>query len=151
MKHHSSNIRSSFSNSEFCRKMICKKSTRIIRSFAYEFQPIYYFVRICGQMPFTITYHTKCGIVGAKMFKRDFIWLAITTCVQISFICLAFDMLKSISDPSAHTYNLYFGNLIVWFMVLLLGVCMAFLDACNRLKFVRMLNEVTVFDEEVSD
>lgn len=119
------------------------------KNFAYEFRPIHCFARICGQMPFTITYHTKDAIVGVKIEKRDFACIAIAICIQISFICFAVDMLKSTSDPNAHTYNLFFGNLIVWFVILLLGICVMILDACNRYKFVRILNKFIVFDEGV--
>lgn len=103
-------------------KMAGNKNTPAIRSFAYEFRPIYYFARVCGQMPFTITYHTKGATVGVKMNKCDFIWLAITVFIHISFIFWSIEILKSTSDPNSHRYNLYFGNLILWFLILLLGI-----------------------------
>lgn len=129
--------------------MTDNKNTPSAWNFAYEFRPIHYFARVCGQMPFTITYHTKGGIVGVKMEKWDFIWIAITISIQISFICLAVEMLKSTSDPNAHTYNLYFGNLIVWFFILLFGICMMAIDVCNRFRFSRILNKFIIFDEGV--
>lgn len=130
--------------------MIGDENAATNRSFTYGFQPIYYFARICGQMPFTITYHSKNGvIVGAKLLKRDFIWFGISLCIQMSFVGLAIKFLKSIRDPNAHTYNLYFGNLILWLLFLLLGICIMVLDTCNRFKIVKILNDFTTFDEEV--
>lgn len=118
-------------------------------NFAFCFRPIYYFARVCGQMPFTITCPENGTMVGAKMFKRDFIWLAMSLCIQIAFIHMAVQLFKSNQRANLVTYTIYFGNLTVWFISLLLGICTMVLGAQNRLKIVGILNEFTIFDQEV--
>lgn len=120
------------------------------RNFAFCFRPIYYFARVCGQMPFTITSHTNSAIVGVKVHKRDIIWFAISMSIQISFIWMAITFYKSYQQEKEFTSTIYFGNLTIWFISLLVGICVMTLDlACNRLKIVRILNKITVFDTEV--
>lgn len=120
-------------------------------NFTFCFRPIYYFARICGQMPFTIIYHCKNGtIVGTKFSKFDFIWCAISLCVQFSFIRLAIDLLTSPRDPNQLSSTLYFCNLSIYLITILFGISMMALDTRNRLKIVGILKEFVHFDEEVT-
>lgn len=119
------------------------------RNFAFCFRPIYYFARVCGQMPFTITSHTNAAIVEAKVHKRDIIWFAISMFIQISFIWMAIKFYRSYQQEKEFTSTIYFGNLTIWFISLLCGICVMTLHQINRLKIVRILNKITVFDTEV--
>lgn len=119
-------------------------------NFTFGFRPIYYFARICGQMPFTIIYHRSNGaIVGTKFFKCDFIWSAISLCMQIAFIRFAMDLLTSPRDPNQISATLHFCNIIIWFLTVLFGISMMVLDTHNRWKIVGILKEFVHFDNEV--
>lgn len=119
-------------------------------SFAYCYQPIYYFARVCGQMPFTIFYPISGAIVEVKLNKRDFVWMAISLSVQITFICMAINFYRSYQHAKLITSTIYFGNLTIWFVSVLFGVSIMALDACNRFRIVKILNKITIFDVEVS-
>lgn len=119
------------------------------RNFIFCFRPIYYFARLCGQMPFTITSQATTTIVALKLYKRDFIWFAISLAIQATFIWMAINFYKSFRQAVAITSTIYFGNLTIWFMSLLFGIAAMALDACNRHKIVRILNQITIFDTEV--
>lgn len=119
------------------------------QNFAICFRPIYYFARMCGQMPFTITYHANAAVFTAKFYARDFIWSAISLCIQISLIRLAVDLMTSPRHPNIISSTLYFCNLTVWFITLLFAITMIIFDACNRVKIVDLLKKFTDFDQEV--
>lgn len=116
------------------------------RNFAYCIRPIYYFARVAGQMPFTITHQPNSSIVKVNLFKRDIIWLIMSMCIQVFLICEAIREFKS--EKSSWS-TLYFSSITVWVVSLVLGVCVMLLDAYNRYKFERILNEFTIFDKEV--
>lgn len=121
------------------------------RNIAICFRPIYYFARICGQMPFTITYHANAAIYTAKFHARDFIWSTVSLCIQISLIRLAVDLMTSPQHPKIISSTLYFCNLTVWFITLLFAISMMVLDAHNRSKIVDLLQKFTDFDQEVKE
>lgn len=127
----------------------CENSSQGKDNFAYGFRLIYYFARACGQMPFTITYHANGAIDGAKIYKRDIIWLVISIGLQIAFILLIIHYLTSFRNPNADTSTLYLANLFAWFMTVLIGIVMIALDLCNRSKIVGILKKFTHFDKEV--
>lgn len=116
-------------------------------NFPYCFRPIYYFARVGGQMPFTITYPIYGGIVRAKFCKRDFIWFTISLGIHIYYIFMAIEMFKSYQN--LNTILVDYGQLIIWFLSLLIGICTMILDACNRFKIVKIFNKFTIFDKEV--
>lgn len=118
--------------------------------FAYCFQPIYYFARIAGQMPFTIIRQPpNSSIVKAKFYVRDFFWLAFSLCIHISYIRISILDFKSYKHKNSVTSTMYFGNLTLWFASLLLGIGVIASDVCNRVRIIRILNEFTAFDKEV--
>lgn len=126
------------------------EDTSLQLNFAYCFRPIYYFARICGQMPFTISYPKIGAIIEAKYYKLDFIWCAISLGIQFSFIRLAFDLLTSSPrDSTVISSTIYFCNLTVWFVIILFGISMMPLDARNRLKIVEIFEKFNHFDQEV--
>lgn len=100
-------------------------------------------------MPFTITSSTNAAFVGVKLCKRDFIWSAISLSIQISFIWMAINFYRGFLSHGAFTSTIYFGNLTIWFVSLLLGISVMALDLINRRSIVQILNKVTVFDTEV--
>lgn len=58
--------------------MVQRENSLKKENFEYCFRPIYYFSRAYGQIPFTITYYKNGAIDGVKIYKRDYIWVAIS-------------------------------------------------------------------------
>lgn len=112
-----------------------KATASVQRNFAFCYRPIYYFARVCGQMPYTITYHPNGAIVGIKLYKCDFIWFAISLSIQISFIYMAINFYKSYQSYQQQVQpivsTIYFGQLTIWFICLLFGITVMGLDTCN--------------------
>lgn len=119
------------------------------QSFAYCLRPIYYFARICGQMPFSITHQPNSSIVKVNFHKRDIIWLILSMSVQVTLIFRAIQMLKSYRHTNSATFTLHLGHSTIWFLNSILGICVMILDALNSGKIVRILNDFTSFDKEV--
>lgn len=119
------------------------------RNFSYNFEPIYYFVRVCGQMPFTIVANAHGIAVDAKMYQRDFIWLAISIGIHCAFIFMAVEIFQLPRHPNAATSTIHFGDLTFWLVSLLVGISILAMDACNRFKIVEILKKFTSFDEGV--
>lgn len=134
-----------------CLKKMVPRNENAPKSltFAYSFRPIYYYARVCGLMPFSITSSANSAIFGAKFQKRDFIWLAISMCIHIFFIYIVIQPFKSLEsiDPDRIVVVLY--NLSIFLLSLLFGFVYMIWDACNRFKFVKIFNEITIFDNEV--
>lgn len=122
------------------------------QSFAYGFRPIYYFARVAGQMPFTITHQPNSSIVKVNFHKRDFIWLVLSMCIQIYLSYLAIQMVRStVHDQSkSETSTVHLGTLTIWLLTSLLGITAMILDTSNRFKIGEILNKITTFDKEVS-
>lgn len=120
------------------------------QNFSHCFRPIYYFARVAGQMPFTITSCRNGATVAAKFNICDFIWLAISLGIHIYFIHWTFKEFESYKILSADDVLAIF-NLTMWIANFFLGIFFMVLDAYNRLKIVEMLNKITMFDQEVCE
>lgn len=120
-------------------------------NFSFSFWPIYYFARVCGQMPFSILIYPNGAIAGPKMYKRDLIWFAIAMCIHCAFICMSVHIIQFTHVPNEIISVLHFGNLTAWFIMLLFGISMIVLDAYKRNEIVDILKKITVFDREVRD
>lgn len=113
------------------------------RNFAFCYRPLYYFSRVFGHIPFTITHCANDSKVKAKLFIRDFIWFAISLFIHICLFAMIvhkFRLDNAISN---------IGGKLNFLICLLLGISAMVLNACNRTKIIRILNEITTFDENV--
>lgn len=116
--------------------------------FAYTFRPIYYFSRIFGLMPFTITYYPNGQVKGTRIGLIDGVWLCIAIIAYFSSAYNTYQMMKIVVVPdSPILFNLSFtiqisrlfsGGVIVW------------LDFCNRFRYVNILKKLSTFDRTVS-
>lgn len=81
-----------------------RKANTIKIDFAYSFRPIYYFSRVYGLMPFTITYNARGSINGLEVRLFDLLWfmailvLNVTITLMISKDSLYLQDLKVLSN-----------------------------------------------------
>lgn len=119
-------------------------------NFAYSFRPIYYFSRIFGLMPFTITYYPNGRVKGARVNSIDGIWLVISINVYLISAAFSYQTMKVWVDQSAPVLVFYFGYLIQIIRLFFGGFIIA-LDLFNRFKLVGILKKLSIFDRKVSE
>lgn len=79
--------------------------------FSYGFQPIYYFSRAIGLMPYSVVYNNSNGEIQAhRIYIRDGLWLVVSLCVYISVILHVFRDMKLPQDPNSTLYIFVLGN-----------------------------------------
>lgn len=118
-------------------------------TFAHSFQPIYYFLRIFGFMPFSIVHDLNGAIKTARVRTIDFLWFIISMAV---YLLSAFHFL--ISNQHLHTAgtSILLANCtrsILTISKLFHCLCIG-IDMCNRFKIVGILKKINSFDEKVS-
>lgn len=124
------------------------------RNFAFCFRPIYYFSRLSSQMPFTIAYRSddyNDSTVEAKLYKRDFVWFAISLSIHILLIYMEILVMQSQSEKFelGKIHITMIGSALINLIFSLLGIFAMILDAINRFRIIQIFNEITDFDEEV--
>lgn len=126
-----------------------RKANTIKIDFAYSFRPIYYFSRVYGLMPFTITYNARGSINGLEIRLFDLLWfmailvLNVTITLMISKDSLYLQDLKVLSNIlNGGEYFLEIYCMI--FNLLLIGM-----DMWMRTKLIEILRGITTFDDEV--
>lgn len=121
-----------------------------ITKFVDIFRPVYYFSRLCGQMPFSMVQQTlHSDFYKPQVGRRDALWFTISmvsyTTVTI-FTCLK---LTAKFDQNKTVYVLFMGNSMLHSMTMLFGVVKLAMDMYNRHKLVSILNKFTQFDHKV--
>lgn len=116
--------------------------------FLDTFQPIYYFLRSFGLMPFSIKRNASETILDATVNKFDGAWFVtsiliylIATVDSVKYVNFQrkvdtkFDMLVILNN----------SRLTMLFCVLIIGM-----DMCNRVKLVHVVKQIILFDRQVS-
>lgn len=122
-------------------------------NFAHVFRPIYYFARLCGQMPFSIVHGTHGGIREIRIRTIDALWFFISICIYSTLTCcVCVYLVRAFSnyriDPSL--YVLASGVNLLRLINFLCGILILIMDMCNRHKLVNILKKFTTFDREAS-
>lgn len=117
-------------------------------NFAYGFRPIYYFSRVCGLMPFSITYDSNGEIQKARVRVFDGLWFVISMCLYLLALHISFQETRKyyMMEPNF----LILGDFIPRGMKLFFGCTKIALDMYNRAKLIGILKSFTEFDNEVS-
>lgn len=122
------------------------------RNFVYCFQPIYYFSRVFGFMPFSIVWNSRKECYVARVRTMDGLWFTAFICVYMYFvidICIS-----RLFNPALKIYlPLLFVlvGTIYQILSLLFGAALIALDITNRSKYIDILNMLNLFDKEVGD
>lgn len=132
-------------------KMANKKDTSNQFYFTHAFHPAYYFSRIFGQMPFTITVKPNGDIQEPQIKKRDIVWLLISIFVYSFVSCVIYRTMKYSQDPNMSSYILVFGDYVaVIFIIMCGGILGMANDIYNRYEIVDILQRFHQFDKQVS-
>lgn len=114
-----------------------------LKGIQHSFQPVYYFSRFSGLLPFTIAYDSNGSMEKARVYLFDIFWCLISICLYLAGLVYAYEDVK---NAHKHTSIMYF---IVHVPCLLCGpVCIA-LDMLNRKRLVNILDNFIIFDREV--
>lgn len=114
------------------------------------FRPVYYFLRFCGQMSFSIVRNSSSEVLHQPQInKRDALWFLISMCLYSIVTWRTFGKLTSKLDESKIVCVLFTGNSMLHFMTMMFGIAKLTMDMYNRHKLVNILNKFTQFDQEV--
>lgn len=120
--------------------------------FAHVFRPIYCFARICGFMPFSIRHSNSPNeqfVPRASLC--DVVWFGISMCFYLTMIVNTFcENVVLPHESNAQLNAIGLGNYLLCLMILSFSIFALIIDVCNRFKLVNILNDFTVFDQEVS-
>lgn len=116
------------------------------------FRPVYYFLRFCGQMPFSIVSNLNSeNLVQPRVNKRDALWFFIAMCLYTAIAWRTFGKLTAKLDESKIVCVLFTGNSLLHVTTMMFGIVKLIMDMCNREKLVNILNKFTQFDREASE
>lgn len=128
-----------------------KKIASKHRDFLDSFQPIHYFSRSFGLMPFSIK-RSSCGnILGPRVKKFDAVWLVATILIYLLATVVSSKYVKFEQGSKTQCWNmLVMSN--NWHLTLGLMFCILFngMDLYNRKKLVNLFKGFAAFDKEVS-
>lgn len=119
--------------------------------FVDGFRPIYYFSRVCGQMPFSITYDSVGKPQQPKIGKRDGLWLVLSIVIYLSTLIVFLRNWKMSKDIHTANYILLLCDNLHVATCLVFGIFMIGMDMFNRFKTVEILTMFTIFDKEASN
>lgn len=118
--------------------------------FVNVIQPIYYFSRVSGLMPFSINYDSNGNIQEPKVNKRDVLWFVTSICLYSAMVFIAG---RNVNLPQSS--DLSFGIMVsgihaIKIVGLILTLIFIILEMCNRSNIMRILKSFTSFDNEVN-
>lgn len=128
-----------------------KKENSMKIDFAYNFRPVYYFSRVYGLMPFTITYNSCGTINGLKIKIFDILWFIVLLTINslLTFV-YSIDTLY-LKNPKILSNTLVGGDYFLEVCSMTFNFILIGMDMCMRFKLVDILKRITIFDEDVSE
>lgn len=118
-------------------------------TFVHSFKPVYILCRIFGFMPFTIAYDANGAIRTARIGVIDFIWFIISIGMYLSSALYFVIYVRRLPIPNKRATLVYGTRFIVLFRKLFNCLCIV-IDMCNRFKLVKILKNINIFDDKVS-
>lgn len=119
--------------------------------FIDSFKPIYYFLRILGLMPFSITRSSNGNISEPKVKKSNGLWFLFSICIYSMASFISFEYVKFNRESNAYLYMMVLSQNLLLTTGLICCVLFVAMDMCNRFKLVDILQKFMIFDKEVSD
>ena len=120
--------------------------------FVYSFRPIYYFSRIYGLMPFTITYNSYTKTHGSKLKCHDILWFIVSITIHLIHILTTTKYTLYLQDSKNISNILVSGDYFLEVFSMYYNIILVGLDMCMRSKLMMYIFEkINVFDEEVSE
>lgn len=117
-------------------------------NFAYSIQPIYYFSRIYGFMPFKLVYDSNGSIKGARITVIDVLWSIVTIGLHL-FAAIHFSLNAGCTSGIKSVILAHGTKTLVILLRLFNFLCIG-MEICNCLKLADILKKLNNFDEEAS-
>lgn len=114
------------------------------------FRPIFCFSRAFGLVPFSIVCNAYGEVQSCKIRKIDCLWFAISICVFISLAILNFIQITTINYHQTAHFVLNVGNFLISTLCSIFYVLFYVINMRNRHHFVGVLQNLEIFDKEVS-
>lgn len=118
-------------------------------NFAYSFRPVYYFSRISGFAPFTISFDSNGTIQVPTIRVFDIVWLILSIFAQILSPIL-FVRNEKFSIHHISLAILIRSDVISIVVRTTFNISAIVFEMCKRYKAVEILKKITDFDEDVS-
>lgn len=122
-------------------------------TFEHGFKPIYYFLRVFGLWPFSICHNSKGAIQCARIGRLDGVWFFISMCLRplamfYFFVNVVDEYKASSTNKNVSTFEILY--ILFRLFSLFIGLVGIILDMHHRYKLVNVLENFTIFDNEVS-
>lgn len=121
-----------------------RKSKEI--DFTDSFRPFYYFARIFGYLPFTISYDSNDSMYRPVVGAFDIVWFIISLCLHI-FVVIVLLPITHISYASSSISN--DSSRLMLIVSLSFGILIIAMDMLHRFKFVDIFNKFNRIDDAV--
>lgn len=122
-------------------------------TFAFAFRPMYYLMRVCSFMPFTIIYDTVGEVLKPRVTALDILWLLISLCNYLmALYCtkVFYTKFKQHKPPNV-TKTSILVNEFFYMSEVIFGMSSIIIDLCNRFKLNDILRKFDQFDKEVNE
>lgn len=119
-------------------------------NFMHSFRPIYYYSRVCGLMPFTITYNSRGLIHGLKVETMDILWFGISILLNLTLAFLISKDTENLQEIKNGSIILMGGGYLLQISSMIFDAVFIVIDMSVRYKLVNILRKINIFDEKVS-
>lgn len=119
-------------------------------NFMYSFRPIYFYSRVCGFMPFTITYKSCGAIDGLRIKKFDTLWFGVSIVINVTLAYMISMDTEYLHETKNGSIILMGGDYLLQISSMIFDAVFIFADLCIRHKFVDILRKINIFDEQVT-
>lgn len=118
-------------------------------NFAYSFNPVYYFSRIFGFMPFSIAFDSNGTIRSAQVKVIDILWSLISISFNF-FYAIQFAIFFGFEEILNQSFTLANSTKSIIVSRKLCNCLSIGIDMCNRFKLVGILKNVNTVDKKVN-
>lgn len=120
--------------------------------FAYSFEPIYYFSRLFGLMPFKIVRNTNGEIqISPKVNRLDRLWFVVSICLYLYLVHILGQYIMFAKNMTRQQAILFIGDQLRLIFCLFFATLAIGADMRNRFKLVAILKKIIIIDKDVSD
>lgn len=126
-----------------------KRSEKL--NFMYSFRPIYNYSRVCGFMPFTITYKSCGSIHGLKVETFDMLWFGVSILINVTLAFMISIDTEYLHETKNGSIILMGGDYLLQISSMIFDAVFICTDLCIRYKLVDILRKINIFDEKVSE
>lgn len=116
----------------------------------HSFRPVYYFNRVFGLMPFTITYNSRGSIHGFEVGTFDILWFIVSIIINLIYAFMISNDTHLLQNLKMESIILVGGDYLTDIFCIIFDVLLIGTDMCIRYKLVDILKKINTFDEKVN-